>query len=161
MEIVELLDHTRVVRVGEHVRGLGHQCDRARDPVRLILRLFEHALDLASDTLGDRAVHRRSAGQPALDRDGVAPVFEVIEARHGLLEVGEHERRRRRAIAGDPGEVPVELRFETGRVPAIEPAALDPVPQRCEEAVEIGRARVGRGRRLVVGHGVECSGIRP
>ncbi len=67
LQIVELLDHAVVVRVGEHVRRLRHERDRARDPVRLVLRLLEHALDLATDALGDGAVHRRAAGQPALD----------------------------------------------------------------------------------------------
>ena len=60
LQVVELLDHARVVRVGEQVRRLRHQRDRARDAVRLVLRLLEHALDLTADALRDRPVQRRA-----------------------------------------------------------------------------------------------------
>ena len=68
LQVVELLDDAGVVRVGEHVGGLRHQRDRARDAVRLVLRLFEDALDLAADDLRDRAVQRGARREPALGR---------------------------------------------------------------------------------------------
>ncbi len=131
------------------------------DAVRLVLRLLEHALDLAADTLGDRPVQPRATGQPTLGADAVAPVLEVLELVDRLFELAEQERRGRRPIAGDPGEVPVEIGFEAGRVTAVAPAPLHAVAQRCDHPLEIRCARVGRGRRLLVGHAAECTLTRP
>ena len=133
--------------------------DRAHDAVRLVLRLLEHALDLAADALGDSrgaASNRRAAGSSVLiESRRYSKCDELVER---LVELGEQERRRRRAIARDAFEVPVELGFEPGRVPAVAPALLDAVAQRREQSLEIRRVWSGEFVGCV-GHAAECTGL--
>ena len=146
LQVVELLDDAGVVRVGEHVRRARHQRDRADDPVRLVLRLLEHALDLTADAFRDRPVQRRAARYAAVIADGVTAVLEAIEIVERVLELGQQERRRGRAIARQTLEVSVQLGFEARRVLAVGAALFDSIAQRREEPPEIGRTLLGRGR---------------
>lgn len=90
----------------------------------------------------------------------------MVEVVERPVELREHEGRRRRAIAGQAQEVPVEVGLEPGRVLAFGAALLDPVAQCREELFEVrgllvGYALVGRVCRLLVGHDAECSRDRP
>ena len=93
-----------------------------------------------------------ATGEATRRGDGVAAVFEPPEVVERLIELGEQERRRRRAIAHDAFEVPIQLDFEPGRVFTVLPALIDPVPQRCEESLEIRRRLVRRVWMLLVDH---------
>ena len=102
--------------------------------------LREHALDLAADALGDRAVQRSSrpgAGCSSADR-GLAEL-EVLELVERLVELVEQERGRRRAIARQPREVPVERRLR-------DRAGTRPSRRRCStrsRSVASSRSRSG------------------
>ncbi len=152
LEVVELLENVRVVRVGEHVRRPRHQCDRANYSVRLILSLLEHALDLAAHALGHDPVHFRPARNPARQADRVTPVLETPEVSTASSSSARTNAGVGGTIAHETLEVPVEVGLETRRVLPGAAALLHPLAQRAEQLLEIRGVLVGRGCRLLVGH---------
>src|SRR5262245_9567290 len=165
LQVVELLEHALVVDVGDHVRRAHDQRDRAGDALRLLLRLVEHALHLAADALRERAVHQRTAGDPTAVVQ-LAPVELVRRDRlERLVELVQEKSGRRGAVAGQAPDVLLEIAFESRWIRAVEAATLDAIAERREQLLEIRgllrRLRIGRGRRLLVGHApnVPCARI--
>jgi hypothetical protein len=140
LQIVELLDHLAVARVGERARDVDDQPDGTRDKPRLFLRLREHTVDLAADGLADRAMRGRAAGKAAFIADPAAREVVRVELGAGGFEIFDEKRRMRRIrIAREVREVAVELFFEAGWIDLTAPARLHAFAQRLEQGVEVGR----------------------
>jgi hypothetical protein len=93
LQVVDLLYDAPVVCVGQRVGDFTEHRERAADALRLVLDLFEYALDLARHRLADHPVHAGAAGDLALGADLRPREFEVLDLVDHVFEFVHRERR--------------------------------------------------------------------